>query len=68
MIQNNNLEKVQNTINFLIKKNPINLSGKLISVQFDNVQKISKQRLSDSFFTLRRIDEFFFSEKKINFK
>ena len=68
LIQNNNLEKVQNTINFLIKKNPINLSGKLISVQFDNVQKISKQRLSDSFFTLRRIDEFFFSEKKINFK
>jgi len=66
--QNNNLENVRNTINFLINKKPTNLSGKLISAQFDNVKKISKQKLSDSFFTLRRIDNFFFSEKKINFK
>lgn len=67
-IKNNNLANIFKTINFLHKKRPKNLNGKLLSAQFDKLNIISKKKISDNFFTLRRIDNFFFSEKNNNFK
>ncbi len=67
-IKNNNLENIYKAINFLNKNRPKNLNGKLLSAQFDNLEKISKDTISENFFTLRRIDNFFFYEKNKNFK
>ena len=44
-INNNNLEKIYSTIVFLFKKRPFNINGKLISAQFDNIEKISKNKI-----------------------
>ena len=67
-IKNNNLEKIYSTIVFLFKKRPLNINGKLISAQFDNIEKISKNKISKNLFSLRRIDNFFFLEKNKKFK
>lgn len=67
-IENNNLENIYSTIIFLNKKRPNKLNGKLISAQFDNLKTILKSKISESYFTLRRIDNFFFFEKNKNFK
>lgn len=67
-INNNNLEKIYSTIVFLFKKRPFNINGKLISAQFDNIEKISKNKISKNLFSLRRIDNFFFLEKNKKFK
>ena len=57
-------KKISDLIEFLQKKNPRNLSGKLLSAQFDEIQTLKKIETSpdNDIFTLRRIDNIFFEK------
>ena len=59
-------KKITELFEFLYKKKPKNLSGKLLSAQFDEINTLRKLELlaQDDIFSLRRIDNFLF--KKIS--
>ena len=62
----NDPEKIFICINKIYKHKPSHLSGKIISAQFDNMDKLIKFRnISDDLFKLRRIDNFLFFNKNI---
>lgn len=62
----NNPQKILNCITKIYKHKPRHLSGKIISAQFDNIDKlINLKNISNDLFKLRRIDDFLFFSKNI---
>jgi short-subunit dehydrogenase len=62
----NSFQKVWNCISKIYKHKPRHLSGKIISAQFDNIDKLIKSKnISNDLFKLRRIDNFLFFPKNI---
>ena len=68
---NSSYRKICRLFNFLIKSKPKNLSGKIISAQFDKIEFLKKCEKNNAkeIFHLRRIDNIFFKQiVKKNFK
>ena len=62
----NSPQKVLNCISKIYKHKPRHLSGKIISAQFDNIDKlINLNNISSDLFKLRRIDNFLFFPKNV---
>lgn len=62
----NDPKKIFNCISKIYKHKPSHLSGKIISAQFDNIDKlINLKNISNDLFKLRRIDNFLFFSKNI---